>query len=121
MDKLFFKILFPLKFSFFIKYLPGSSVCSTSNLLGTVGISLESVRLKVPVAFFSRPLSFPVTQSYLISCMVTGEDDPGVLMLIRAMGRQLASLKDPERQEKTTEHCDRKPASMDMKGTKCEI
>ncbi len=80
--------------------LTGSSVCSTSNLSTGYG-ELESVRLKVPVVFFSRPLSFPVTQSYLISWTATREDGPGVLMLIRAVGRQLAGLEEPERRQET--------------------
>lgn len=51
--------------------------------------------------FFSRPLSFPVTQSYLISWTATREEDPIVLMLIRAVGRQLSGLEEPERRQET--------------------
>ena len=53
------------------------------------------------VFFVSRPFSFPVTQSYLISWTATREQDPGVLMLIRAVGRLLAGLEEPERRQET--------------------
>lgn len=54
-----------------------------------------------PCCFFSRPLRFPVTQSYLISWTAAREEDPGVLMLIRAVGWQLAGLEEPERRQET--------------------
>lgn len=81
--------------------LTGSSICSTSDL-STGYMALESVRAQGPCCFFfSRPLSFPVTQSYLISWTATREEDPGVLMLIRAVGRLLAGLEEPEGRRKT--------------------
>lgn len=103
------KFFFSSQFSLFDKYLTvswhfsmlmGSSVYSTSSPSTGSG-ALESVRLKVPVVFFSRPLSFPVTQSYLISWTATREEDPGVRMLIRAVGRHLDGLEEPERRQET--------------------
>lgn len=73
---------------------------------------------------FSRPLSFPVTQSYLISWTATREEEPGVLMLIRAVGRQLAGLEEPERRQETrsdavTENLLWQPQRCE--GNKCEF
>lgn len=56
-----------LRVSWHFSMLTGSFVCSTSHLSTGYG-PLEFVRLKVPAVFsLFRPLSFPVTQSYLIS------------------------------------------------------
>lgn len=51
--------------------------------------------------FFPRPLGFPVTQSYFISSTATRKQDPWKLMLIRAMGQQLAGLEEPGRWQGT--------------------
>lgn len=78
----------------------GSCVCSSSDLsTGYVAPNWSGSRSLL--FFVSRPLSFPVTQSYLISCTATREEDPGVLMLIRAVGRLLAGLEEPERRQET--------------------
>lgn len=66
---------------------------------------------------FSRPLNFPVTQSYLISWTATWEENRE-LLLIRAVAWK--SLRDDRR---PGQHCDRKPAltGSDVKGMKCEF
>lgn len=72
---------------------------------------------------FSRPLNFPVTQSYLISWTATWEEDPRVnanQSCGTAASRAWRSLRDDRR---PGQHCDRKPAltGSDMKGMKCEF
>lgn len=94
----FLFVFFPWKFSLFSEYLTvswyfsaltGLSVCSTSNVSTGCKSGSRSLLLFFFFFSFSRPLNFPVTQSYLISWTATWEEDRE-LMLIRAVGRQLA-------------------------------